>query len=180
MPKAVFIEDLELTPIDINVEVTTNQPTGNTLRTFTFTANIKGDDTREKLKALLKYPFTFKILDDSSTELRAKGNLGNWSYSNKLDDNTVIKQDFEVNELDKDLPEDWNFLASQFENEVMNWIRTRALAELLIDKGIITYAEYEGKIKTVAERDFDNLRDLLLYGKKEPPNSFTKPTVEEK
>ncbi len=44
---------------------------------------------------------------------------------------------------------------------IENQITSVALAELLVEKGIITVEEFGGKLKTVAARDFETLREEI-------------------
>lgn len=171
--KEIIINEISINVTNYTSEVTNNKPTGNTLQTIKFSTNIKGLSNHEKLVKLLEAPITFKIPSDN-LEFRAKGKIGNWYYQNSLDENTIIKHDIEITELDQDLPEEWNALGAMYSNNIMNWIRTRALAELLIEKGILTMEEYDNKIKVVSDRDYENMDNLLMYGKKEPLNPFNK------
>jgi len=73
----------------------------------------------------------------------------------------------EIEELDKDLPDDWNAFYALAGTTVDNWIRTRALSELLEEKGVSNLEEYEKKIELIQKRDRQKLVDWITHGKNE-------------
>lgn len=165
MSKQVFIDDLSLMVSDFVVENVASEPTGNILRKVVFTTTIIGLSTKETIEKIInKCTFYFHVPDEIDV-IKVKKENETWSYTGTvLDENTTITYKIELVEHDKDLPEDWNMLAMQHHTNIMNWIRTRALSELLIEKGLITMPEYEAKINLVSERDFDNLHNYIVYG----------------
>ena len=171
MKEEVYINGLRLEVYDYREESVVNEPTGNDVRKITFATNVIGDEKRKIITDNIKDSFEIKISNDCV--FKAKTESSSWKYTgNILDDTTPIIYSIEILELDKDLPEEHNALLSVVETSIMNWIRTRSISELLIEKGIISEQEYIEKINKVIERDFDNLKNVIAYGKPEPEENI--------
>lgn len=165
MVKEVFIENLPLTVSEFSMEMVKSEPTNNNLRKIVFTANITGESVQKTIEDLIGKPtFNFHVPGEIDI-VKVKKENGTWSYKgNALDENTIITYKIELVEHDKDLPEEWNMFSGQLSVVIMNWIRTRALSELLVEKGLITNQEYVDKITQISKRDFDNLANYIRYG----------------
>lgn len=167
MVKEIHINDMRLYAYDYQEENIINELTGNQLHKISFRVDIIGNHNQEVLSATLDN--TFEIRISESVKFKAKKENSTWSYNGQeLNNATPINYYIVVVELDKDLPEDHNALVTMGSTVIMNWIRTRAISELLVEKGIITNQEYEDKINKLADRDFDNLKNFISYGIKEP------------
>jgi len=165
MSEKVLLDDYEIEANILDIRDKTNEPTGNILKQIELESNIIGKTKRKELGDILKNSFALKI-PSQNIEIKVKAKNNSWNYrGSNLDENTSIKYNIEVEELDKDLPEDWNALFSFAGTVVDNWIRTRALAEILAEKGISKKDEYEEKIKLIHERDHKRLVEWLCYGK---------------
>lgn len=168
MEVKVALNGLHLTLSEVEEKTIISEPTGNMLRFFKFSTRSQGLDLKNQLADILNKPsFVFKSLDSDQIEFKAKGSQ-DWSYTGPLNDNTIITSTITIEELDKDLPEDHNALASTGSAVIMNWIRTRALSSILIKNGLCTEDEYLKEIKEIEARDFENLRKLIRYGIPEP------------
>jgi hypothetical protein len=163
--KQIKLDDMTLNAEGMTIEEVESRPTGNRLRRYEFLAILRGVSMQKRVAEILtKEAFTFEIPEDSILTRAAKKNA-RWSYSGEtLDEESLIEFHLDILELDKDLPEGWNMFGGMLEGITMNWIRTRALADLLADKGVISRAEYEDHIHAVVDRDFEKLRRYLMYG----------------
>ena len=161
----VKIDEVFLFAKEYREETVESEPTGNQLRKLKFYTSITGSTKQKEIEEILnKSSFTLKV-PSHGLDIKAKKENAVWSYQGgNLDENTIIGYQIEICELDKDLPEDWSIMGAQYSSIIMNWIRTRALAELLIEKGLTTWPEYEEKIKKVADRDFESLKNYIAYG----------------
>ena len=172
MIKSVVINNVtfKLDVIEISEEV--SEPTGNTLKRVKLKGEIRGKTTYNEFKELIKQkPLNVKISDDN-INISCKYENESYSYTDTENEYTIYKYAFDFLELDKDLPEEWNMNVGFTTTAVMNWIRIRALSNLLIEKGIITLNEYENEIHKLAETDYDSLVKSVLYGlppKKQEP-----------
>ena len=165
MDKIVRIDNIPLTVEDLVIEQAVSKPTGNLLRKFQFVAGICGITSQRQVAEILsKESFVFEIPSES-IRIRANKKSARWSFSGDVvNENTLIDYQIEIQELDKDLPEGWNLFGGMLESITMNWIRTRAMADLLFEKGVITRAEYDDKIHYIVDKDFENLRRYIMYG----------------
>lgn len=167
MVEKVLFDNFEIEVNILDIRDKTNEPTGNILKQIELECEIIGKTKRGQLGDILKDSFVLKI-PSQNIEIKSKAKNNSWSYQGiNLDENTSIKYNIEVEEIDKDLPENWNALISFAGTVVDNWIRTRALAEILEEKGISKKDEYEEKIKSIQERDHKRLVEWLCYGKNE-------------
>lgn len=164
----VIINDLILDAENYNFKMTTSEPTGSSLLRISFNASVTGKSNQDKLEEVLsKKIFNVKI-EEENIEIRAK--LINKNYSYKYDsskvneENRIYKYDIIIKEIDKDLPDNWNSIAVIKDTVIMNWIRTRAIGNLLIEKGLFTEKEYIDKIEELTKKDFDNLKKYIAYG----------------
>jgi hypothetical protein len=165
LEKIVKLDHITLTAEDLVLEQIESKPTGNMLRHFKFVTGICGISSQRQIADILaKESFTFEIPSESFSMKAVKKNA-RWSFSGEVvNENTLIEYQIQIQELDKDLPEGWNLFGGMLESIVMNWIRTRATADILFEKGVVTRAEYEEKIHTIVDRDFENLRRYIMYG----------------
>jgi hypothetical protein len=165
LEKQVKLDDVILTAEGMAIEEVESRPTGNRLRRFEFLAVMRGISMQKRVAEILtKEAFSFEVPSDSIAIRAAKKNA-KWSYSgDNLDEESMIEFHIDILELDKDLPEGWNMFGGMLEGITMNWIRTRALADLLAEKGIISRAEYEEHIHGIVDKDFEKLRRYLMYG----------------
>lgn len=162
--KEIWLGNINVLAEDFSEEVVTNEITGNELRKIKFVAPLIGVEQREALGKTLQGNYTIAIPDED-IEFNAKTVKSMWSYNAQvLTDTTPIDYSIEAIELDKDLPEDHNLMGQITSAVIMNWIRTRAISELLIKKGVFSEQEYEDILSKVAERDFDNLKNLITHG----------------
>jgi len=167
MSEKILLNDYEIEANILDTRDKTNEPTGNILKQIELECEIIGKTKRSQLGDILKDSFVLKI-PSQDIEIKSKAKNNSWSYQGiNLDEDTSIKYTIEVEEIDKDLPENWNALISFAGTVVDNWIRTRALMEILEEKGISKKDEYEEKIKLINERDHDRLVEWLCYGKED-------------
>jgi len=159
----IKINDLTVFVNSIEQEEVESQPTHNKLRQFSFKFDITGKEFEDKLEEALAEIFEFKIMPDG-IEFKAEKNNYSWSFSEELNNNTIIHCDLSIIEHDKDLPEDWNVIVSIRDNIITNWVRTRALSEILIEKGLTTPKEYEDKILKINKRDYEEMYNMLVHG----------------
>ena len=61
------------------------------------------------------------------------------------------------------LQDEWNVFTGLFHTATGNRARTRAISELLIEKGIISMEEYN-KLNEVAKRDFEEMKRFINEG----------------
>lgn len=167
MDKMIVLDEVTLVATSIVEDSFVNKPTGNELKTFEVTFRISGKAQQEKVADILSKPkisFAYPF-DEAEYFVKAKNN--SWGYSgSELNETTLITYTAKLEELDKDLPEDWDYKTAFQLETIFNWARTRALHELLVEKGIITTEEYVGKIKQVQERDAQEMSNYLFFGKK--------------
>jgi hypothetical protein len=165
LEKIVKIDHITLTAEDFVSESIESKPTGNKLRCLKFVSGICGISSQRQIADILaKDTFTFEIPSESFS-MKASKKSARWSFSGDVvNENTLIEYQIQIQELDKDLPEGWNLFGGMLEGIVMNWIRTRATADLMFEKGLVTRAEYDDKIHSIVNRDFENLRRYLMYG----------------
>lgn len=163
MNTKVLVGNHELEVYNYRTEEIISEPTGNKLRLLHFDVDIIGDSRRKALSETIKSIFEVKIPE--ADIFRAKVENSSWSYSGgTLNDETLIRYSLSLQEVDSDLPEAHNVVGELALTVMFNWIRTRAISELLVEKGIIEKQEYVDKIKEIADRDLDNIRSQILYG----------------
>lgn len=163
--KKIAINDMLIDAENFKSEVKENIPTGNKLLRIEFNTMVLGESQKIKFEENLKRISQIRI-DDDDIKIKAIGRVKASSYRDMQDKEKIIySYSIEVEELDKDLPEEWSYFTASHEANVMNWIRMRALSSLLIEKGIITFEEYENKIKELNQKDFEGLSNYILYGK---------------
>jgi len=167
MVEKVLFNDYEIEAGILDIKDKTNEPTGNILKQIELECEIIGKTKRGEIGGILKNVFVLKI-PSQNIEIKAKSKTNSWSYQGyNLDENTSIKYNMEIEELDKDLPDDWNAFYALAGTTVDNWIRTRALSELLEEKGVSNLEEYEKKIELIQKRDRQKLVDWITHGKNE-------------
>jgi hypothetical protein len=165
----ISINEVLLDTYDYNIEEIISEPTGNKLRKIIFHTSITGIVKKTELEDILSKKILRVKIEDEDIEFKAEKENRIFSYNgNGENDYTEYNYEIILIELDKDLPEEWNTMAAIYEQVIMNWIRTRAISSLLIDKGIFTEDEYLKRLDELGKKDFDNLRKLLAYGIPEP------------
>lgn len=162
----VVINHQDYFNVSVKEETFTHEATNRELRKFKLDFIVIGQEQRSNLIAQTDSPFD--IILDNEIKLRVKKANSSWSYKNDVDETTKIPITLELVELDPELPEDHDIKNMLNAEVILNWIRTRATSELLVEKGIISKEEYEEKLKDLIERDGKNLAYYIAYGKPEP------------
>ena len=165
MSETIFFDDFEAEGNIIDISEIVNKPTGNKIKQIELKCDIVGKKNQKAISEIIKKSFKLKI-PSRSLEIKAKSTNNTWMYQGgQLDENTKIQYSITISEIDSDLPENWNVLVAVGDTAIMNWIRTRALGELLEEKGIATTKEYLDKIDSILDRDEKKIREYISYGK---------------
>ncbi len=95
-----------------------------------------------------------------------KASISHYSrtYQGPLDEDTIINFSFIVKEKTDEGPE-WNLFTGLYLTAINNWVRTRALAKILKEKGLLTDEEYEKVLDEIYESDFEEMKKFILEGK---------------
>ena len=113
-----------------------NEPTGNELKQIDLEFKIIGKTKRKELRGILKDNFVLKI-PSKNIEIKAKSKTNSYNYNvSNSDEDTLFKYNIEIEELDKDLPEDWDYRVGYGNEIINNYARSIALIDLLMEKGI--------------------------------------------
>ncbi|MCM3454420.1 DUF3219 family protein [Heyndrickxia oleronia] len=102
------------------------------------------------------------VIDELGLDFKARVRNYSRSYQDKLEENTLAKFSFELFE---EKEEEWNTLAGVGITAMKNWTRTRAISELLIEKGYFSNDEYKSKLKEVTSRDSEEMLRYIKTGK---------------
>ncbi|WP_188405506.1 DUF3219 family protein [Thalassobacillus devorans] len=101
---------------------------------------------------------TFDIkVPEFDMDYKAKILSSSSSYNDQLTGDTPVRFSVELQEYDEENDSNWNATTATGVIGVQNWARTRALAELLQEKGILTKQEYDEKIRQVLDRDKEEM-----------------------
>ncbi|KMY49558.1 DUF3219 family protein [Peribacillus loiseleuriae] len=103
-------------------------------------------------------------IEDLGMAYKAKVQNYSRSYQDKLADDTLANFSLELHEQDEEGNE-WNTQIGTSIATMQNWVRTRAISEILIEKGYFTAEEYNNKIDEVTERDQDKMLNFINTGK---------------
>lgn len=144
-----------------------NESTKKELNLVEFEGSIKGEKEFNNYKNAIEYSKINVKVPEQDLEFKAQKNGYSFSYTDREDKEDNI-YNIKINLLEIDDSQSKYSGLEIFGNIgfgiSMNWARTRALSELLIEKGLITLEEYESKIKFIYERDKDEFTKALLAG----------------
>lgn len=142
---------------DLKLKNRINEKTKNNINHITFEAEILGyREFNNYSNAIEHNELNIEI---PSENIKFKGRKNGYSSSyTDLENKEQILYHIKINidEIDKDEVQSSsgdNFFVNMGINTTRNWARTRALSELLIEKGLFTKEEYEEKIDFVWDRD---------------------------
>lgn len=156
----VYLNDV---PVDIwDYEEDTFELGDKTLKELSFKFDAQGVREYELIKNLLgKKELSARF--NNNEEFNTK--VSSWSYQSPPDGEEDIVVTFSVTlkEVDPDYTE-WDLDKGLFLNSVMNWARTRALFEILEEKGYTTKQDYDERIKTIQQRDWDEMTGQIIDG----------------
>ena len=142
----------------------------NELLVVSFSGALVGEEQIDLLSSMLKGLFDFEI-PEKNIAIKAKQVNLSYSYQDSLSNDTAVR--FKViikqyDEAEEDSSSGWDALGKQIgrmiSETICNWIRTRSISELLVEKGIITQEEYEDKLRTLMARDYEDMKNFLLDG----------------
>jgi len=164
MSEKVFLNDYEIEADIRDIRDKKNQPTGNIIKQIDLECNITGEDQYKTIGDILKDSFVLKI-PSKNIEVKARASSHMTSYTGNLDDTTPVSCKINIDELDKDLPEKWDYKLGYGVEIVNNYARVIALINTLIQKGIINKEELNNKYKEIIEKDSRKLIEQMCYGK---------------
>lgn len=133
---------------------------------FILSFNVEGENNYH-LHSLL---FTKDSFDIEFPHLNKSFNARIVSYSTSnsesLNDNSIVNFRVTFKEfIEGDNEEsEWNDFDGIAQTTITNWVRVRALFELLEEKGILTKNEIDNKINEVGERDFEDMLQFIKTG----------------
>jgi hypothetical protein len=134
-------------------------------RKIEFEFTVIGENNYHLVNKLLNSGNVFNFeVPESAVELKVKKGTSSSSYKELLNERTIVNFSIELKEINPDEIPEWTVLTGTYQASMMNWIRTRAISELLKDKGIITIEEYEERIIHIRERDWDSMSEFLITG----------------
>lgn len=107
-------------------------------------------------------PATLEIPSEN-LKLNMKRDQLSSSYKDLMDENTKVS--FSVTYVEADETNEWDQNTGLFITNLMNWARTRALSEILIENGLITKEAYDEKIADVLTRDKEEMLNFISTGK---------------
>jgi len=141
---------------------------GETQTIHTIKFWVRGKTSKELHDALLKQDILDVEIPESGEKFKARRRTSIHSYQNDLDEDTVVTftVDLKVLKEGEDEEQKWDLFTGLFVTAISNWARTRALAKLLEDRGIITEKEYRETVKEIYDRDYDEMKDFILDGKR--------------
>ncbi len=152
---------------NIDFEISINESTKKELKTVKYIGEIIGEkEFNNYSNAIAQHEINVKI-PNKNIEFVAQKNGYSSSYTDKINKQDIIyKVQINLVEIDKTQPQNTGFeiFGNMAHSICMNWARTRALSELLIEKGLFTFEEYESKIRNVYDRDNEEFRKTLLHG----------------
>jgi len=157
------MEKIWLNEIELWGEVVPEEGEENAFR---LSFGVKGANNYHLFSNLLKES-TFDIKVPSlGHDFKAKRLYHSASYRDPLNHDTEIQFSLVYKEYvpEEEQEGEWNVFSGLFHTAINNWSRTRALAELLEEKGIIKRSEYEDRIKLIGERDFEEMKKFILNG----------------
>lgn len=132
---------------------------------FTVDFSVRGESQYNLYTILFKERELDVKIPDLDYEFKATRVNSSSSYQNELNESTEVHLTFELKEYNEEEDNGWTIFNGYFSGIINNWSRTRALAELLEEKGIVSIEEYIDKIELVRERDFDEMREFIVNGK---------------
>lgn len=132
---------------------------------FTLSFEIQGANNFHLFSNLLNNEDFDIIVPSLNHEFKAKKISSSSSYQSPLNQYTEVRFSVTYKEYSEDEKPEWNGLLGTTQTAIGNWARTRALSELLVEKGIISMEEYENKINIIIDRDFEEMREYIFEGK---------------
>lgn len=133
---------------------------------FYLSFNVHGANNYHLFSNLIKEDIFDIKVPQMDQEFKAKRINHSSSYRNSLEENTLINFCITYKEhiQEEEEKKEWNPLVGVGQTAINNWIRTRALSELLEEKGIITRKEYDDKLKEIGKRDFEDMKAFIGTG----------------
>jgi hypothetical protein len=165
MIKSVFINDTSFVFNITDVEDRVSEPTGNNLKFYRMQFEIRGIQALNDFETLIKEKSLILKIPDDNIILKCKVSNSVYSYtSNQQNEYTTYNYILELLEIDKDLPEEWNYNEALLEVILRNWIQTKALYEFLSEKEGLTEKIYMDKIDKIYKSDYENMRKMIISG----------------
>lgn len=164
----VKINEIEI-DANIDEQLEEDEQSGKKFIKYQLEFTARGKNNYAFISELLNKDEVHLIVEEKGINFQAKRISHSSSYRNTLEDNTNVnfgvsyREKIEADETDDN---ELSVLGGISRNSVINWGRTRALAELLEEKGIITKAEYAEKVEIVLERDWDEMTEFIMNGAK--------------
>ncbi|CAI8877737.1 DUF4265 domain-containing protein [Brevibacillus sp. IT-7CA2] len=154
----IEVDEYEVVPV-------VDEKTGKELKTIEIVFRKNTEQEREIFINLLNQnKFSFEVPEQNLVLDVTRSNLS-YRYTDKSDYTTFTVSFKEIDpENIENVPESpYLFIfKGLIDVAIGNWLRTRAISELLQEKGIITKEEYDNQLSVVFERDHDKLlRELL-------------------
>lgn len=146
----VGINGVDFDVYDYEHELVDNIDTGNKLNSISFSFDVEGESNRNLMINFIKNK-EFHI-EVQSHGLDFKAEIGTTSYSHS-DQSNKTNFSWEFKEIDGDEKNEPDILSNLAKTVIWNLARSRALSELLIEKGIITQNEYFDRAAIVLNRD---------------------------
>ncbi|MGG4267422.1 hypothetical protein [Peribacillus simplex] len=165
----VKINEIEI-DAKVDEQVEKDEQSGKSFIKYQLDFTAQGKNNYVFISGLLKKDEVHLVVEEKGINFTAKRIDHSSTYKNILEENTIVyfgvsyREKTEVDEVNDN---DWSVLNGIYINSLRNWVRTRALAELLEDKGIISAAEYLEKLDVVAKRDKDEMEEFFKNGPKE-------------
>ncbi|WP_141432430.1 hypothetical protein [Bacillus sp. 03113] len=97
--------------------------------------------------------------------LEYKAYKGNWASSHigTLEDDTPSSFTVNFKEYTEE-DNKWTSFTGLFHTAIDNWTRTRALAKVLQNKGLLEEEEYKMLIEEIGEASFEEMKKYILTG----------------
>jgi hypothetical protein len=161
--KEILINDVIVRAFDITDEVLPNEFKNNKEeRTLKFSFQVEGEQNYRLFSNLLKDK-QLKIISEElgiNQILQKKNSISR--YTGQLNQYTEVTFDVELIETnDRDLT-DKELMARGLIETIFNKVKTRVLADLLIEKGIITEEEYEEKLFIKSDEYIEKFKNEIL------------------
>lgn len=147
------------------IEVFGTVEPGENEEEFTLSFEVQGANNFHLFSNLLNNEVFDIIVPSLNHEFKAKRLSSSSSYQSPLNQYTEVCFSVTYKEYNEDEKPEWNGLLGTTQTAIGNWARTRAISELLVEKGIITMEEYEHKIGKIIDRDLEEMREFIFEGK---------------
>lgn len=166
MTEKIFLNDYEIEANIVDFKEIVNKPTGNKIKQIDIKCNITGKTQFKKISNILKDKFTIKI-PSKKIEFEAKATSHSSSYTGDLDNITPVSYKINIDEIDKDLPEKWDYRIGMGIEIVSNYARIIALLDCLIEKNIINEKDINEKYLKIIDEKSRKIINKMCYGTKD-------------